>query len=160
LPQKKEADALRAETEAINRKIAAIDDLMVNRFSWARELSALNESMTPGIWLTELSYDERVVERPVSPEARVAPLKEKLAAAPGRSGTEKMLGRFLVLSGYACGPGEQGTALVGKFIKSLKDNAQFYSAFSDIELGAIRRDRIEDQEVMNFRITCLFKEKA
>jgi hypothetical protein len=142
LPERTVAEKLKSETSEINKKVAAIDDLMVGRFSWARKLSALNESMTPGIWLTELSYDERA------------------AGVAARPSGEKTAGRFLIITGYASGQGEQSTALVGRFIKSLKENPEFYSSFGDIELGAIRRDRIDGQGVMNFRITCLFEEKA
>ena len=69
-----------------------------------------------------------------------------------------MVSKYLIISGFASTVGEEGTALIGKFIKGLKDNSSFYSDFSYIELGAIKRDRIEDQEVMSFRLTCLFKE--
>ncbi len=54
--------------------------------------------------------------------------------------------------------GEEGTASIGKFIKSLKDNNSFFSDFSDIDLGSIKRDKVNDQEVMSFKITCFFKE--
>lgn len=142
LPERTAAGKLKSETLEINKKAAAIDDLMVGRFSWAGKLAALNESMTPGIWLTNLSYDEGI------------------ASAAARPGGEKAAGRLLVISGYASGQGEQSTALVGRFIKALKENQEFYSSFGSIELGAIRRDRIDGQEAMNFRITCLFKEKV
>jgi hypothetical protein len=71
---------------------------------------------------------------------------------------EKSLLRYLIISGYASRLGEEDTALIGKFMKALKENPSFYSDFSDIELGTIKRDKIEDQEVMGFKITCLFKE--
>jgi len=156
LPETTAAGTLKNETTEINKKAAAIDNLMVGRFSWARKLSALNESMTPGIWLTELSYDERALENPQQAPVGAPAQRE---GPPGRPAAERTTGRFLVITGYASGQGEESTALVGRFIKSLKENSDFYSSFSDIEFGAIKRDRIDNQEVMNFRITCLFKEK-
>lgn len=155
-PKRKEAEALKSQIEAINKKVKAIDELMVKRFGWARKLADLSDSVTPGIWLTELSYTEKVVDRPVMVYLKNA--KGKAPNEQAKSVMEKVLMKYLIISGYATGQGEDGTASVGKFIKSLKDNSSFYADFSDIELGAIKRDKIEDQEVMSFKITGLFKE--
>ena len=154
LPQKKESDALKKELDAINGKVSAISELMVNRFSWARQLNSLSDSMTPGIWLGELSYEEKLTERSVSQQA-VRPSGKKGISKPTE---EKVVLKYLILSGYASSMGEQGTALIGKFIKNLKDNPNFQANFSDIELGAIKSEKIQDQEVMSFKITCSFKE--
>lgn len=156
MPKKKEADALKNEVSLINKKTSAIDGLMVKRLSWARKLNALSESVTPGIWLTGLSYDEKVGDKLVQ-VAKTSDGKSKRGAS--RSVAEKVFYRYLILSGYASSMGEQGTALIGKFIKSLKDNGDFYSDFSDIKLDSIKADKFMDQEVMNFKITCLFKEE-
>ena len=53
--------------------------------------------------------------------------------------------------------GEQGTALVGKFIQGMKDDQSFFSDFSDIKLESIKSEKVLDQEVMAFQITCQFK---
>lgn len=155
LPKKKEADALKAQSIAINSKVRTIDELMVKRFSWAKELNALSDSMTPGIWLSEFNYDEKIGEKPASPRAVINSKGKREVSRPA---IEKVLLRYLIISGYASSMGEEGTALIGKFIKSLKDNSNFYSHFSDIELGSIKSERIENQEVMSFKITCLFKD--
>jgi hypothetical protein len=138
MPKKKEADALMARNDAINKRVAAIDDLTRKRFSWARKMNALCDSVTPGVWLSEMSYDEQP------------------AAGARAEGAKGMPGR-LSIGGYAAGSGEQGASLVGKFIQSLKDNAEFYSDFSDVELVGVKSDRIENQEVVYFRIRCPFK---
>jgi len=155
-PAKVEADALKSEIEMVNKKMQAIDELMVKRFSWARKLNDLSDSVTPGIWLTELSYSEKLTERPVT--INIKGMKPKGQNDARKTVMEKALEKYLIISGYASGMGEDGTAAVGKFIKSLKDSSAFYSDFSGIELGAIKTDRIEDQEVMSFKITCMFKE--
>lgn len=157
MPAKKEADALKAQIETMRKKMNAIDELMVKRFGWAKKLNSLSDSMTPGIWLTELSYSEKLTERPATINIKGLNPKGQNDAAINRV-MEKALAKYLIVSGYASGVGEDGTAAVGKFIKSLKDNSDFYSDFSEIELGVIKTDRIKDQEVMSFRITCLFKE--
>ncbi len=132
-PAKKEYTALKAEAALADRKARAIDALMTDRFSWAKLLNGLSESVIPGIWLTGLSYQE------VS--------GDKTVPAAG----------YLDLSGYASSMGEEGTALVGRFIKDMKDNPLFFSDFSEIKLESIKSEKYLDQEVMSFKITCLFK---
>lgn len=156
LPKKKEADSLKSQVELINKKVSAIDELMVKRFSWAKKLNDLSDSITPGVWLVEVLYEERLGERPGQAISRGSNQKGKKEAF--RPGIEKTTLKYLIISGYASSMGEQGAALIGKFIKSLKDNESFYAHFSNIELGSIRSDRVQDQEVMNFKITCSFKE--
>ncbi len=155
LPLKKEADALKAQSESINSKVGAINSLMVKRFSWARRLSSISESMTSGVWLSELSYESKVAEKAVQSNSRTTNNKKKTTTSPL---TEKVVTSSLVISGYTSQMGESGAALVGKFIKSLKTNADFYSDFSDIALVSIKSDKVDNQEVMNFKITCPFKD--
>ena len=150
-PARQEAENFRTEISRMSRKISAIDELMVKRFSWARKLNDLSDSVTPSIWLTQLDYDEKTTERP----------KAGAVAARGenRQATEKVLERYLIISGAASSMGEEGTALIGRFIEKLKENASFYSDFSDIELGSIKREQAGNQEMMTFKMTCLFKTK-
>jgi hypothetical protein len=152
LPKKKEAEQLKSQISNMGKKVSAIDELMVKRFSWAKKLNDLNDSVTPGIWLTQLDYDERIVEKP-----KAAPNVSK--GHESKVATEKVLERYLIISGAASSMGEEGTALIGRFIKSLKENASFYSDFSDIEFASIKREQIAGQEIMTFKITCLFKIK-
>jgi len=141
--KEKEALALKLNADVINRKKTAIDELMVKSFDWAKKLNDLSDSMTTGIWLSDLTYDEKVTE---------------ITGGMAGPADGKRVMKYMVISGYASSRGEEGTASIGKFIKSLKNNAGFYGDFSDIELGSIRRDKIEGQDVMNFKITCLFEE--
>jgi len=135
LADKKEADTLKAKVADINKRSKAIDELMVKRFSWAKKMKDLSDCVTPGIWFSDLYYDEE----PVSGKARTA--------MPGA----------LVISGYASGTGEQGAALIGRFIKSLQDNKGFYSDIDSIDLVSTKSEKVNNQDVMSFRITCLFK---
>ena len=156
LPERNRSQALKSQIDLVNRKVTAIDELMVKRFGWAEKLASLSDSVTPGIWLSDLTYDEKVGE-----STKKVITKQ---AAPGgknqtlKQSTEKVNLRYLVISGYASSMGEQGTASIGKFIKSLKDNPGFYSDFSSIELGSIKSEKMQDQEVMSFKLTCMFKQ--
>lgn len=147
LPKKEETEKLKKRVDTTNKKVASIDELMVKRFSWEKNLNSLSDSMIPGIWLTELEYAEKLTSI-FNPGAKKA---DQI--------TENVLSRYLILSGAAFGVGEEGTALIGRFIKNLKNDPAFYSDFSDIELGTIKREKMEDQEIMTFKITCFFKAK-
>lgn len=146
LPEKNIADTLKAKVDDINKRSAAIDELMARRFDWARKLNSLSDAMTQGIWLSEVSYDER-------PGGR-------MRAAPGRAGRAQRqamtMPGMIVMTGYAASAGDQGTALVGRFIKSLRESDEFFSDFSGIELVSVKSDKVENQEVMSFRINCFF----
>ncbi len=149
-PKKRETEKLKIQADNMNKKVSAINELMVKRFSWEKKLNALSDAMTPGIWLTELEYNEKIIDIPKPVNAD--PIKKKSGQA-----AESVLSKYLILSGAASSMGEEGTALIGRFIKSLKDDPAFYSDFSDIELGTIKREKMDDQEIMTFKITCLFK---
>jgi uncharacterized protein YegL len=69
----------------------------------------------------------------------------------------KMTPKMNVMSGYAAGVGEQGTALIGKFIKSLQENNDFYSDMASIDLVSTKSDKVDKQDVMSFRITCIYR---
>lgn len=144
LPDKKQADALKAKDAVINMQSSAIDELMSRRFSWAKKLSALSDAMTPGIWLTELNYDER-------------PVSGARASAPPDNANGSLMGGTLALIGYASGAGEQGATLVGRLIKSLKESEPFFKDFARIDLVSVRSDKVDNNEVMKFRINCFFR---
>ena len=154
LPGTIECAALKAETDITNKKAQSIDYLMANRFSWAMKLNSLSDSMTPGIWLTSLSYEEKPGE--VSVQVKIPSFaggkKEEM-----KTETKNINLRYLNISGYASSMGEQGTVLIGKFIKSMKENESFFGDFSEIKLESIKAEKFLDQEVMSFKITCLFK---
>ena len=153
--KKRETEKLKIQMDTMNKRVAAIDELMVKRFSWGKKLDSLSDSVTPGIWFTELEYDEKLTDAPNIADT------DSTKNRPGESKqtAEKILSKYLILSGAAYSKGEEGAALVGRFIKSLKDNPEFYSDFSDIELGTIKTDRVDGQDITMFRITCLLKVK-
>lgn len=152
-PQKQKFDELSSKAAITRKKISAIDDLMGKRFKWAGMLNEIGDSITPGIWLTSLSYDEKSVEKLV-PRTQ----NKNSTEPPPPPIRQVVLSRNLVISGYAAGAGEQGAALVGKLIKSMKDEAGLSEKFGDVVLGSIKSEKVEDQDVMNFRITCIFNE--
>ncbi|MDO8525561.1 MAG: hypothetical protein Q7S07_03635 [Candidatus Omnitrophota bacterium] len=151
-PGKKEYESLKAAADLTDKKAKAIDDLMTGRFIWAIKLNSLSDCMVGGIWLTEISYEEKPSEVTVSSGAKKEPAKAKAEV-------KKVNLRYLIISGYATSMGEQGTSLVGQFIKSMKDDPLFYSDFSEIKLESMKSEKVLEQEAMSFKITCLFKNR-
>ncbi len=149
-PGQKEYESLKDKAAIVDKKAKAIDDLMANRFSWARKLNSLSDCMVQGIWLTEISYEEKPAELMLLPGAKKGSAKTEVKR-------ENL--RYLNISGYATSMGEQGTSLVGQFIKSMKDDPLFYPDFSEIKLESIKSEKVLEQEVMSFKITCLFKNR-
>ncbi|MDD5422258.1 MAG: hypothetical protein WC592_01785 [Candidatus Omnitrophota bacterium] len=152
MPEKRYAESLKTLIQLKDQKVRAIDELVDGRFSWAAKLNELSDSMTSGIWLSDFGYEERQKEK--APPPAGAKVKKDTTKPP-----ESSVLKYLVLTGYASSLGGQGTALIGKFMSSLKDNASFYSDFQQIELVSMKSSKFDDQEVMNFKIACLFNSK-
>jgi hypothetical protein len=148
---RKEADSIKAQIALKKNKVDAINSLIAKRFSWSKKLNALSDSMTTGVWLNELSYEERMREG--TPQAAA---QKGVKTEPKQPAMRTIL-KYLVLTGHASSVGGQGTALIGKFISSLKDNSSFYSDFQQIELVTMKSGKYDGQEVMDFKIACLFK---
>ncbi|MFH1190556.1 MAG: hypothetical protein V1682_07730 [Candidatus Omnitrophota bacterium] len=134
-PEKKIADALKAKVAQINKRSGAIDELIAKRVSWARKINLLSDCVIPGIWLSELYYDETSTA-------------EKTNAVKIEA---------LMINGYASGAGEQGAALIGKFIKSLQENSDFYADMASVNLVSTKSEKFDKQDVMSFRIACIYK---
>lgn len=123
------------ELELAEKTIQSLD----RPFSWSNKLKALSDSMVWGIWLQELSLGERHQEGP-------------------SSGGTPLSQRTLILAGTAASSRGDEVALIGRFIRSLKENENFYRDFSQVELESTKRRTIASLEVMDFKINCAFRE--
>jgi Tfp pilus assembly protein PilN len=65
----------------------------------------------------------------------------------------------LKLKGSAVGQGQE-TAHIGKFVKALKEDADFAGFFEKIELAAIQQKKVKELDIYDFEVLCFFKEKA
>jgi len=156
-PEKAKLDGIKKEIASGNRMTGVIDSLMREQPSWACLLNELSNSLTANIWLTELAYGESL-EKVVPPRpgslAGTEP-DEKKAKGPTKAVQQKQrLIGTLVLSGFASGLGEEPTANVARFIRSLKKNAGFFKDFLDVELVSMEKSTVEGHDVMNFTLTC------
>ena len=153
-PKKSEFDNIKRKISAAEKKTRAIDALMRTQLNWARILNELSRSLTQNTWLTEMQYEEQLETGPPgsfgSREKNIG--KTKKDAKPK---TFKM--RTLLLSGAAVGKGEEATAHIARFIRSLKENNAFFQDFDDIELVSIKKSFVAGEEVMDFTLACRFK---
>ncbi|MBU4375893.1 MAG: hypothetical protein KKD29_00260 [Candidatus Omnitrophica bacterium] len=153
LPNKEEADNIKAELTSTRTKIDTIDKLIETRRSWAVRLNDISDSMIPGVWLNKLWLEKRVIIQ----EASSAKINSGEGAAKAAKEPKKTIIRTLHLNGSVIAGGGEETAVIGKFIRSLKDNKNFMPDFSDIESASIQRTKLKDAEVMDFELICYFK---
>jgi len=126
-PKRKEMLAIKKEVHKYKDKIAKIGTLSGDRILWAKKLNDMSDSMVHRIWLTSVSL-------------------------------ERFSGRQLLsIKGNASSFGEDEAAIVGRFMKALKENKSFFNDFDEIELGTIQQKKLKGVEVMDFSIKCYFK---
>ena len=147
LPVKKDVDLIKNKITEINNKIVLFNKLSKDRALWSKRLNALSDSMIPGVWLRRIYQSERTVQSS----------KEKGQGKNKKVVEEKKLIKYMVIEGSCIAKNHDETAIVGKFIKSLKSNADFFGDFSDIELGTMQSSRQDNAEVFDFELTCYYK---
>lgn len=144
-PEYEKAARLTQEHAALDAEERAV--LLLRRsYRWSKKLEQLSDSMVGGVWLQELSLEER------SPGASA---QGAVAGGVGSLGKKE---RLLVLLGSVVSLKEDETALVGRFIRHLKENREFFEDFLDVELESIKRRAVQSLEVMDFKIICTFRE--
>ncbi len=155
LPEKTQIDSIKGQIRGVQKKVDAIDKLIVKRTLWSRRLNDISDSMIPGIWLVKLSIDEKTVH--FKAKTKYLPSRKRKASAAAGSEEKAKVVRYLNIEGCASSTYGDETATVGRFIESLKENESFFESFSEIELELIERKVIKDIELMKFRLSCYFK---
>ncbi len=125
LPSKQQADAISSTINELRTKKEVMDSLIGRRFLWSKKLNLLSDLIPRGIWLTRLSLDEKGDLRFLTLEGVAMPLK-----------------------------GREMVTLVTKFMDALKEDKEFFEGFEAIELGPIKRKKVEKIEVMKFTLVC------
>ncbi|MGB2705425.1 MAG: hypothetical protein WBC74_00985 [Candidatus Omnitrophota bacterium] len=160
-PKKAELDGIKKKISSINEKSSAIDSLIEKQLNWSRLLNELSNSLTPNIWLADLAYGEKIEKGTVTKQAgsprKLGPGKQMAKRTPKTAKERQRKVGILTLSGFASGRGEEPTANVARFIRSLKGNKDFFKDFSDVELVSMKKSVVEGQDVMNFTLVCKFR---
>lgn len=120
--EKQHVDEIKKEIKYFKGKADLIDKLVGGRMLWAKKLNQLSDLIPDGIWLENLELGSRKDQQ------------------------------VLILKGNVFSRSKEETALTGDFIKSLRDNREFFADFSDIELESIKRHKLGETEVMEFNL--------
>ncbi|MDD4956687.1 MAG: hypothetical protein PHH49_05415 [Candidatus Omnitrophica bacterium] len=136
-PQRAKIAKISSDTKLIEDKVRSLKSISRPQLNWTRILSGLNQSVISNVWLYELE------------------VVSKVSGAKGK----KLQGEpvSIDIKGYALGESDKATALVARFINSLKSNNKFAQYFDDIELDSINNSKITGQEVMRFQLDCKLK---
>lgn len=138
----KTVTARKAETAFLERRLKEAGGVAKRKFAWSSLLNELSASTTKGVWLRDFSVQE-------GQESQVVKKKEGKNAAAAKV-------RYLKLEGSAIGPGQE-MAFIGKFLKSLKENARLSALFGEIEVSSINQRKIKEYDVADFTMIFVFK---
>ena len=133
--KKAQIDRLKARLAGANEKIPLIEQLISNRILWSKKLNEINDLITCGIWLNEISIKKQKIQ------------------------TSGEFSESLIIQGSAASRTKDEPALIGRFMQNLKDDLSFSAHFAEIELGPIKKRRISQTEVMDFILICRFKDE-
>ena len=147
--QEKVATTLKEEVDVLLRKLSIIDSLTQGSLLWSEKLYDVSMALIDGVWLRSLSLGTEALQVP-----------RAVYNAPGQATPAVQMPRqFLVLKGSAVSSSSgDETAIVGKFIDSLKNNESFFEDFDDIKLSSIQRKKKGEIELMEFTLVCYFKQ--
>ena len=138
-PQKNKTEKVITETAELERKINVMKKIEKPDLDWARLLSGLNLAMMPNVWLATFDL--------VFPGSKSASKLTDISGPP----------QSLQLTGYGLGNSQEATSTVAKFINSLKDQKDFAEFFREIELNNMRTGVVAGEEVMVFKLECVFR---
>lgn len=148
-PQKKSVELAREKKAETKNKVNAIESLMARNILWSKKLNQLSDLIVPGIWFTSISIDRKVVivEPSKAPQAGIK-----------RFASERTYIPYLKIKGEVSSLYGEELAIIATFINELKNDNDFFSNFSNIELGSTELHSIGEIEVTAFNINCYFKE--
>jgi len=138
-PEQQKIIALQRRIQSLESTNVLFGPLVDNKFLWSEKLYFLDDLLAPGIWLRSISLERKIVEILLDPNV------------PGNSINHLKIGASIVSLTHD----EMGT--IGKFIRRLKTNDDFFKDFSNIELEGVVSRSISSVEVMDFTLLCLFK---
>jgi len=134
-PKRERLEGLKKQLSEINARIPLFEQVIKNRVLWSEKLNQLSESIASGVWLNELSLVTKEVQ------------------AKGQ------LSKYLIIQGSCASRTKDEPALIGRFMQNLKEDPSFSSDFAEIELGPIEKRLINQTAVMDFILSCRFKQE-
>ena len=148
----KDVLAIEDEIKKLEGKSDALSKLMLRRLMWSKKLNEISDLLQDQVWLTYLS---------ISKEIKTLKIEKRLNVGVRQEKPETVVVRHLNLKGIVVSiSGEEMVDLVGKFMRKLEEDSDFFKDFNDIVLISTQRDKIGDRDIMKFEIKCRIKDGA
>lgn len=141
-PEQQKIISIQHKTINLKATNAIFSPLVTNRFLWSKKLNLLSDLIIPGIWLRQLSLEKKAAAQ--------------VQALAGVSQGNK----FLKFKATAVSVAHDEMGVIGRFVRNLKLNKEFFQHFKVIELEGVLRRQIATVEVMDFTLICLFKQEV
>lgn len=135
-PEREKTGALTKNTIELEKRLGAIKSILEKGFNWTQLLNSLNNAVIPKIWLSELELQFETLE------------------GSKKGSSSKKIPASISITGHALGNSQEATSIVARFITSLKQNKEFSSNFSEIELQNMRAREFAGKETMKFVLNC------
>lgn len=151
-PQKIEADTVINQMQLLRNKETLIRKASGLDIVWAQKLNLISDLIPAEIWLTKVSLESRTR----SPK----PSQQRKLNLKAIQELKKRDQKILVISGVvAAGRSSEMLSPVSRFITRLKREPLFFNDFEEVELGQVKRKKIDNKEVMVFELICILKEE-
>ncbi len=147
----------KAETSELQARVRLLKGGVEKPIYWTQILNEISDAMVSQVWLNQVQLKQNVFDLSIEEAtARAQANATRVDPTPvvKRFLTEKRL--TIALSGQSADP-DQGTAIVGRFIDSLRSQPTLKKMTSDILLDKIKKVRQGTHQVLDFRIYCVFK---
>ncbi len=141
-PEQQKIISIQHKTVNLRATNALFSHLVTNRFLWSKKLNLLSDLIIPGIWLRKLSLEKEAASRVQVPSVGAQENKTLKFEATAVSVAHDEMG------------------VIGKFVRNLKLNKEFFQHFKVIELEGVLRRQIATVEVMDFTLICVFKQEV
>ncbi len=118
----------------LKNKLSALNLIIDKRISWTAKLNELPKLIPPGVWLTNLSFNQKILK-------------------------DNKVIRSVTLRGIAYyeNPG-RGIEVITALVSGLNENKEFSRGFKEIKLDSMTSAQLEGMTVKDFTISCSFKE--
>ncbi|MFT5207956.1 MAG: Tfp pilus assembly protein PilN [Candidatus Omnitrophota bacterium] len=152
-----EVRKIKTETSDLQARVRLLEGGVNKPLYWTQILNEISEAIVSQVWLNHIQLKQNIFDLSMEEAtARAQASVTRLDPVPvvKRYLTEKRL--TIALSGQSINP-DQGTAIVGRFIDSLKSQPILKKVTSDIVLDKVKKVRSGTHQLLDFRIYCVFK---
>ena len=115
----------------LENRLASLNLIIDRRVFWTNKLNELPKMLPPGLWLTDLSFTDKLFG-------------------------ENKVDRSLVLKGVSLHEDPvREIGIITRFVSNLKENLIFSRGFKEIKLDSMQGAEVKKRAVKNFIISCI-----